>query len=175
MALDGITLTANKNYLSPVGFRFLLARAPTIEYFCQAAAIPGVTKTAAQQHTVHSMVPWPGDKLNWEPFNLTFSVDEDLTNYLEIFNWMVGMTHPADFAQSKELYESDEGIFSDGSLMVLTSNNNGNFRVLFENLFPISLSTIQFDTRDPTIEHLFADVTFQYRQFRIEQVILPDC
>ena len=36
-------LPSNINYLSPVGFRFTLANFPDVNYFCQAANIPGLS------------------------------------------------------------------------------------------------------------------------------------
>jgi hypothetical protein len=164
------TLTANKNFLSPLGFRFTLARAPSLEYFCQQASIPSISMGEAQQFTVHTTIPHPGDKITYEPLTLQFSVDEDMANYLELYNWIVGLGHPQDFSQYKELYETNESIFSDGSLVVLTSNNNGNFRIAFQNMFPLSLSTLTFDVTQSDVEYLTADVTFRYRLFTIEKL-----
>ena len=30
----------NKNFLSPVGFKFIMSRTPNVDYFCQSASIP---------------------------------------------------------------------------------------------------------------------------------------
>ena len=37
----------NKNFLSPLGFRFILSRTPNIEYFCQAATLPNMVMAEA--------------------------------------------------------------------------------------------------------------------------------
>jgi len=168
MALSsGITATGvvrNKNFLSPLGFRFLLSRAPNVEYFCQSAALPSLSMGEALQPTPFVTIPRPGDKLVYELFSLRFRVDEDLTNYLEIHDWMVGLTHPENFDQ----YRTLESKVSDGSIIILTSNNNASIRVAFTSMFPTSLSSLPFDITGSDIEYLEAEVSFRYRNFTIE-------
>ena len=41
MAYDGTLFSPkNKNFLSPVGFKFIIGRTPNVDYFCQSASIP---------------------------------------------------------------------------------------------------------------------------------------
>ena len=43
MAYDGTLFSPkNKNFLSPVGFKFIIGRTPNVDYFCQSAQIPQV-------------------------------------------------------------------------------------------------------------------------------------
>ena len=71
----------NRNYLSPVGFKFVITKAPKADFFLNSANIPGINLGFAEQPTYLKNIPVAGDKLTYEDFNLTFFVDENLENY----------------------------------------------------------------------------------------------
>ena len=50
---------------------------------------------------------------------------------------------------------------------VLTSSNIPNFKVKFLDMFPVSLSDLDFDATDSDIDYLTADVTFKYTIYNI--------
>jgi len=167
--LNEQTLTTNLNFLSPLGFRFLLNKAPNIEYFCQVATLPTISMTEINQPNPFVAIPQPGDRIVYEPLTLQFRVDEDMTNYLEIHDWIVGLGKPDNFRQFKEL-KQDTGIYSDGAILILSSNNNPRIRIAFQDMFPLSLSPLAFDVTQTDIEYLQADVTFRYRRFTVEKL-----
>ena len=164
--LEEETLTQNLNFLSPLGFRFQLNRAPNVEYFCQGATLPTLSMVEIQRPTPFVTIPHPGDKIIYEPFNLRFRVDENMTNYLEIYNWLIGLGHPENLKQYKNLGEP----ISDGSLIILSSNNNPIVRIAFQDMFPLSLSPLSFDVTQTDIEYLEAEVTFRYKIFTVEKM-----
>ena len=65
-------------------------------------------------------------------------------------------TLPSNFGQA------GDDIYSDGTLQILSSNLVPSFQVVFNDLFPFSLSTITFDATDTDIEYFTADVSFKY-------------
>ena len=138
------TVTDNINFLSPLGFRFIMNRAPN-----PVGALPRF-----------------GDRITYEPFNLRFRVDEDMNNYLEIHDWLVSIGHPEKLEQFNDVQNK----LSDGSILVLTSNSNPHIRVSFEDMFPLSLTPLQFDVTQTDIEYLEAEVVFRYRKFSIEKL-----
>ena len=95
-----------------------------------------------------------GDTIAYEPLSLRFAIDEDLKNYREIFDWMIS--------------NRDAGLdFSDMILSVLTNHNNGNREFQFRDVFPVSLSGVEFTTQATDVEYLQADVQFRYSEFSI--------
>ena len=166
-AVSARTLTDNDNFLSPLGFRFQLNRAPNVEYFCKTASLPTISLNEAPQSNPMVVIARPGDRLNFEPLSITFGVDEDMTNYLELFNWMLALGHPTDLNQYKAL--SSE-VVSDGSIIVLTSHNNANIRISYTDLWPMTLSPLTFDIGQIDLEYLEAECTFRYRQFQVEKL-----
>ena len=169
----------NPNPLSPINFRFSLQRAPNLMYFCQAASVPELSLGEPLIENVFVKLPTPGDKLTYSPLNIRFQVDENLTDWLEIHDWMVGLGFPESYDQSihrdprdnlNNAQFNNSDIFSDGTLVINTSARNPNIRVLFKDLFPISLSTLDFDLTQPDITYLEADVSFGYRSYTIESI-----
>ena len=167
----------NRNFLSPVGFKFALKRVPKVAFFCNQANIPDLTLGIAEQPTYLKNIPVPGDKIEFGDFNLRFLVDEDLGNYMEIQNWIRGLGFPDTLLEFDELEKSDpmfrgggfgqfarsgDKIYSDGTLQILSSNLVPQFQVVFKDLFPYSLTTLSFDATDTDIEYFTADVSFKY-------------
>ena len=92
----------NKNFLSPVGFKFVIGRTPNVDYFCQSASIPEVSIGVRDIQTPVKDYVIPGDKMTFGDLNLRFLVNEDLDNYYEIYRWLKGLTNPQhqkEFAQ----------------------------------------------------------------------------
>ena len=167
----------NRNFLSPLGFKFTLNRAPKVAFFGNSANIPSMTLGVAVQTNYLKDIDTPGDKIVFEDFTLRFLVDENLENYMEIYNWIRGLGYPEslqeiyDFQTSNPVFQqpdkSQMNLYSDGALQVLTSKENPNFRVNFKDMWPYSLSTLQFDATDEDIQYFTADVTFKYTIYNI--------
>ena len=95
MAYDGTLFSPNnKNFLSPVGFKFIIGRTPNVDYFCQSAQIPQVEIGVREIPTPVKDYAVPGDKMNFGDLNLRFLVNEDMDNYFEIYKWLKGLTNP---------------------------------------------------------------------------------
>ena len=167
----------NRNFLSPTGFRFTLTRAPKVAFFGNEASIPGLNLGTAEQPTYLRDIPTPGDKVSFEDFSLRFLVDENLDNYMEIFSWIRALGFPESLEEIYDWQKKDfdisqpdkttESFYSDATLEILTSTQNPNFKIKFQDLFPTSLSTLEFDATDEDISYLTADVTFKYTLFNI--------
>jgi hypothetical protein len=61
---------SNRNYLSPVGFKFSITKTPKVDFFSNSAEIPGINLGVAIQPTYLKDIPIPGDKLTYDDFSL---------------------------------------------------------------------------------------------------------
>ena len=61
----------------------------------------------------------------------------------------------------------EKDIYTNGQLHIVTNQYNPAFVVDFENLFPVSLSGLQFDATMTDVEYITADVTFRHQRFFI--------
>ena len=184
------------DYASPTQFRFSIIKLPKVEYFATAANIPGITLGQANQPTPLKDIPIPGDKLEYDNLNITFLVDENLENYREIHGWLTGLGFPKDNEQFRNLQnagsdrfpttsntglnkelgkirkavQDDGGLYSDATLFVLTSKNNANLEVRFRDLYPVSLSGLDYNQQETDIQYLTANVTFAYKIYEFATV-----
>lgn len=164
----------NRNFLSPIGFKFTLNKAPKVAFFSNASNIPSIDLGIANQPNYLRDIPHPGDKMEFEDFTLRFLVDENLENYMEIQNWMRGLGFPENLKEIYKLQENEtnnqvsmRNIYSDGTLIVLSSNNNLNFQIVFRDMFPYRLTSLQFDATNQDVEYFTAEVTFKYTMYNI--------
>jgi hypothetical protein len=163
----------NRNFLSPVGFKFTLAKNPKLAFFCNSAKIPEITLGTETQDNYLKTIDVPGDIITYGDFSLRFLVDEDLVNYMEIHKWITGLGFPETAQQYKDLITTDGDTldpkrgFSDGSLYILDNNYNTNVIVKFKDLFPISLTSLNFDATQVNPEYFTASVNFKYTVYNI--------
>ena len=163
----------NRNFLSPVGFKFTLAKNPKVAFFCNSAKIPEISLGTELQPTYLKNIDVPGDIITYGDFSLKFLVDEDLVNYMEIHNWITGIGFPETTDQYRNLITDEDDIqdpkkvFSDGSLYILDNNYNTNAVVKFKDLFPVSLSSLDFDSTKVDVQYFTAEVTFKYTVYNI--------
>jgi len=163
----------NRNFLSPVGFRFSLAKTPKVSFFCNSARIPEINLGVANQPTYLKDLDIPGDKLTYGDLTLRFLVDENLENYMAIHNWMTGLGFPETTQDFKDLTTNDDGQrdleeqFSDGNLQILNSNFRPVANVKFFNLFPVSLTSLDFDATEADIQYFTAEASFKYTVYNI--------
>ena len=168
----------NRNFLSPTGFKFTLKRTPKVSFFCNSANIPEITLGIANQPSYLKDIDTPGDKIIFGDLNLRFLVDENLENYMEIQNWIRGLGYPESLKQIYDFQnagyinprieaQKQLGLYSDGTLQILSSSMIPNFQITFKDLFPYSLGTLSFDATDTDIQYFTADVSFKYTIYNI--------
>ena len=164
----------NTQFLSPLGFNFMIKKLPNTNYFVQSVNVPSVQATDVVMPTPFTNIPTIGDRLNYSEFQLSFKVDEDMTNYIELYDWLLQLHFPEDFAQAKNIYQKQnnvdflaDGPYSDATLTILNSAMNPNKEVIFEDCYPIALSDLQFSTTAASVDYIECQATFRYRMFRI--------
>ena len=162
----------NRNFLSPIGFKFTLTKSPKISFFANSARIPEINLGTAIQPTYLKNIDIPGDKLTYGDFNLRFIVDEQLENYMEVHNWLTGLGYPETTQEYKDLIVSNnisdpQNAFCDGNLHILNSNYRDVAIVKFKDLFPISLSSLEFASDETDTNYFTAEVTFKYTVYNI--------
>lgn len=167
----------NRNFLSPVGFRFTLSKYPKVSFFSNKANIPGIALGVAIQPTPFKEIPIPGDKLEYEDLRLEFLVDENMENYTAIYNWLLGLGYPENIDQLGNLVNSQKyagpeivNLYSDATLEVLNSNYNPILKIKFKDLFPTSLNTLDFDATQRDYTYFTGVVNFKYTIYQIQSL-----
>tara|TARA_B100000029_G_scaffold328156_1_gene320484 strand:- start:291 stop:812 length:522 start_codon:yes stop_codon:yes gene_type:complete len=164
------------NQLNVVSFQTNFTRLPNVSFFCQRVNIPSISIGLAQQTTPFSDSPVEGDKLVFDQLNVNFYVNEDLSNYLEIYNWLISLGFSDNYKQfdlkDKPLNITDnQTIRSDMNIILETNKSNPNYSVTFRDAFPVLLGSIELDVTATSAEPIVVDATFAYNgSFSIEKI-----
>ena len=181
------------DYSSPTQFRFLINQLPKVQYFTVTANVPGLTLGDATYATPLKDIPLPGEKITYDDLNITFIVDENLENYIEIHNWLTSLGFPKDRSQFKTFREStsnlknatvgtstdigdvkpstpDTPMFSDCVLTILSNKNNPVAECRFADCFPTSLGALEYSQNQTDVDYLTVDVTFKYKIYEIHSL-----
>ena len=169
-------VTANKNFLSPLGYKFVITRLPNVDYFCQSISFPTVTLNTSSIPNPFQRIPVAGTELSYGNISVNFKIDEDLTNYKEIYNWMLALGFPESYDQYKALANKSsvdsQRIRSDASLVILSSSKNAKHEVKFFDIFPVGLTGMKFDSSLTDVAYLEATAEFAYRMFTLDPTTL---
>ena len=182
------------DYASPIQFRFKCSKLPKVEFFCQTANIPGIGLGVADIETSLKSIPFPGDKVNYQDLAISFLVDENLENYKEIHDWIIGLGFPQNHTQFSDLRATssdrfpgtsssnaitgqatadplpESGMYSDATLTVLNSKNIAVTEIRFHNIFPTSLGALSYDVQASDVNYLSTSVDFSYMYYEIVQL-----
>jgi hypothetical protein len=175
--------TTSYDFLRPNAFKFSIKDLPRTSFSCQSANIPDLQLGFATQPTPFSDVPTIGDKLNFGEFTIRFIIAEDMSNYIEMYRWLVALGFPDNYKQfstftkdrpsrfpfvTKSSGREEVLAYSDGVLTILDSTNTPKVNIIFKNLFPTSLQALDFDISSATVEYFTAIASFKYTIFEVE-------
>jgi hypothetical protein len=95
---------------------------------------------------------------------------------MAIHDWITGLGFPESAQDYRDLLTIENDVtqpsdpkraFSDGSLYILNSNYNTTAIVKFKDLFPVSLTSLDFDSTQTDIQYFTAQASFKYTIYDI--------
>ena len=182
------------DYLSPTQFKFNIHQLPKVEFFCTAANVPAINLGEAIFPTPYKQIPVMGDTLTYDNLSISFIVDENLENYIELHEWLTAIGFPKDREQfttfrsstadspvltqgisddrglttgTAQLSTSARGMFGDAILTILTNKNNPVVEVRFQDLFPVALGALDFTQTATDVEYISVTADFSYKIYDI--------
>ena len=162
----------NTSFLSPIGFKFQLNNFPEVNYFVQSASLPGISISSISVPTPLKAIDLAGDEVNFEELTIKFIVDEIMKNWLSIYDWIIGLGFPTEEGQAKyKKLSTNSELTTDATLPVLTGNMNPQINFRFNECFPLSLSSVAFDSGGTDIDYVTADVSFRYDVYTVQNLL----
>ena len=178
------------DYSSPTQFRFLINQLPKVQYFTTEANLPGITLDELELGSPLKDLPLLGSKLTYEDLAISFIVDENLENYIEMHTWLTAIGFPKDRSQFSDFRSTTSNVktstrgeskdigkvgattpeismTSDAVLTILTNKNNPVVECRFADVFPTSLSGLTYSQNQTDVEYLTASVNFKYTIYEI--------
>jgi hypothetical protein len=160
--------------LSPNGFMFSISKLPDMSYFCQQVNLPGITLGAPEFGNPFNTQPIPGETLTYDQLTVQFLVDSDMANYKAIYNWIVALGFPQSYDQYITFVNQDQRgalaelarNYSDATLQILSGTNVPSQIVQFNDLFPVSIDSIVFESTNQDVQYVVGNATFRYGYYK---------
>ena len=181
--VTNISTTTVANYLRPNAFRFSIKNLPSVAFTCQSANLPSLALGYTTQPTPFLDIPHVGDKNVFGDFTIRFIITEDMSNYIELYEWLVALGFPNDYNQYRNftgerlnrfpfVRDASGGstaiAYSDATLTILDSNNVPKTNINFKDTFPVSVEALDFDITSSSVEYFVGIASFKYKLFDIE-------
>lgn len=149
------TSILESNFLSPGKFVFVIdtPKLENISYHCQTVSIPTITVESINVPYRQFNPKMTGTGIEYSPFDAKFIIDEDMHNYIALYDWIFNSV-------TKSVDENFKK--TDVILMVYNNNNNLQTRIHMMSAFPTSLSPIEFTVTNAATTYLYADVSFSF-------------
>ena len=158
------------NYLSPLSFKIMIDRLPNVEFTTQMVQIPALSMGSVPVASpIHNIFQTP-DRIDYQDFEMSFIVNEDMSNYEEILRWMEGLGNPQSTDQRAKLDKTKDGARSDITVIIENSARNSNIKFVFTDCFPTSLSGLQLDVKQSDVDYVEGSVTFRYNNMVFEKI-----
>ena len=77
----------------------------------------------------------------------------------------------ADLIKDKDGQRDAKEAFCDGTLRILNSNFREVAKVKFNDLFPTSLTSLDFDATNTDVQYFTAEATFKYTLYKISSSV----
>ena len=178
------------DYSSPTQFKFGINQLPKVEFFTTAANIPDISLGELIIPTPYKDIPIVGDRVTFGNLDISFIVDEYLENYISIHNWLLGIGFPKSREQFSEFRSTgsntsntgrggntdigkvgktvaDRPFYSDATLTILSNKNNPIVEVRYSDMFPVSLSGLDYNQQATDVEYQTATIDFRYKLYEI--------
>lgn len=156
----------DNNILSSDNFHLVFSDFPKMEYFVQSFSFPSISIQLLEQPSPFKNIPVPGNQVTYETMTMTFSVSEDLSNYLEVYDWIIKSGTPV----SGEQYQNVKDL-RDCTLMITTNNKNPILKINFTGVFPTNLSGFDLSVTNTEQLPVTATATFTFNTISFDRHI----
>lgn len=162
---------ANINFLQNTSYQLILPRFPYVQYFATDFVIPEIKLPMANVSTPFTDLRIAGDKPEFEVMTFNFMVDENMTNYMEVFNWLNSIGFSEDYSDYTSYTNKDKSQplgEQDVKVVVMSSKSNPIQTITFKDAIPIALSGLPFTSQDPETNYVKASLTMAYTKFEFD-------
>jgi hypothetical protein len=162
-----MALTTNRNYLQPTGFKFIVNRQnyPNLEYFAQSLVHPGASVSPVELPTSRvTRVPLAGDKINYGEMSVDIILDEDMTSYKEMQNWLERIVNDGHITEDRN---GKIATASDITVIILNSHNNNAVTIKYQDCVPTSIGQLTLASNVQDVAYTTFNVSFRFSQFVI--------
>jgi len=148
----------NTNFLQPTKFLLTIPSIVDTTFFCQKVNVPGITTPEMITQTPNIDLFKPGTRISYNTFDINFLVNENLSSWRVIHDWMRDNSTNNNFRYQNV----------DATLTILSNQNNPKIRIKYTHIFPVSLGDLEFDTTLSAENHVTSTASFRFDYYDIE-------
>lgn len=148
-----------KDLIKPNSFKFIFGEnnMADIELAITEINVPDVSIANAIVTEMYRSPQFGGTKIEYAQVTINFIVDEDLSNWLQLFDWI-------------KMVRAGEMLYPDGHVYIMTNRNNYFMRFNYLKMIPENLSGLNFNVTDSSLATMSADATFSVYEMTYEGV-----
>lgn len=163
------TVTSNTNLLQPNAFKVQINRKkfPNIEFFAVGVIHPGLGMNATEVpfRRIQS-VPMAGAALTFGEVTIDTILDENMTAYTEVFNWMHYIVNNDDVLPSKASAVTAP-TYADIKVSILNSSNNVVKTLNYKDAIPTLLGDVSLLSTTGDVQYINCPISFRFSTFEI--------
>ena len=110
-------------------------------------------------------VPLAGDKMTFSEVGFDIIVDENMTSYKEMYDWMTRIVNEGQVSAGER--DTKKPTYADITLSVLSSHNNTVQKIRYLDCVPTSLGAIEFQSTSGDTTFVTFNASFRFSQFEI--------
>jgi len=157
-------------------FQIDIPLAPSVNEWIQSVSLPGMTLGEASIENPFIRQPEPGDKLIFSPLSFSFIVDEQMKNFIEMYNWMTALGFPENLQQYGVMPHqvnrvSDKDVTCDITILVYNNQTKPILKFTMFGCFPIALGDMPLNSAGTDSETPVCTGDIMYRNYLIEPII----
>lgn len=151
-------MSINRNVALGTSFLLEIPLFPELNYFVQNAELPSITMGGVDTPYKNHQGILPSNRIDFDPLNLTFLVDEEYENWYSLVCWF-------------ERIRTGRGAIldemSDITLHLVNSNKNFNKEIIFRSAFPSFVGSLPLDSGSVDADPVICSATFRYQYFEM--------
>lgn len=161
-------------------FKFTLTGLPDLTQFAQSFTLPSVLNPAVERQTRGTRIRERGDHVTYGAFNVTYIIDNAFKTYYSLYWWVKGAAGPHATAEISQFRDVRRQQVSDpkplvhdlekttATLWILQPDTDTPLvTISFIDVFPVSLSEVQFSSTDSEPPGLVTTVSFECTAFDV--------
>ncbi len=160
--------------LLPNRYRFVLKRAPNVNFWVQSVVIPGFSISPVGYPNPFVNIPQSGDHIEYESLGISMLVDNQMANYFEIYCWLKSLGFPNRFEEYADLLGHpavmDDGLKSEISLFILNGQQQPRLQFIFHDAFPVAIGRLEFSSTNQALDRTTCNVEFKYTSYSIKRI-----
>lgn len=162
-------VTDNNNLLQPSGFKVQINRKkfPNVEFFATSVIHPSMVASPVEQAFRRvTSIPFAADKLTFSEVVIEVLLDENLTAYKEVYNWMNYIINVNDITPTGATDERP-ATYADIKVAILNSHNNVTNTITYYDCIPVSLGDVPLLSTTGDVQYINCPISFRFSQFEI--------